>query len=89
MEPPIAEFKTIEFSKASRVSILDGVRSSFTISTMRSPVRYDISPLSLRGAGIAAQPGRDIPSPSAREFIVVAVPMVLQCPGEVVASTTI
>ena len=38
---------------------------------------------------MAAHPGNDIPSPSASEFIVVAVPIVLQNPGEVVASTTI
>ena len=32
------------------------------------------------GAGIAAQPGRDIPSASASEFMVEAVPMTMQCP---------
>ena len=35
---------------------------------------------SLSGAGMTAQPGRDMPSPSASEFIVVAVPIVLQWP---------
>ena len=29
---------------------------------------------------MAAQPGRDMPTASASEFIEVAVPMVLQCP---------
>src|ERR1043166_8564372 len=31
---------------------------------------------------MAAQPGSDMPSASASEFIVEAVPMVLQCPGD-------
>ncbi len=77
------------FSNAARVRIFDGVRSSHTISTMRLPVSYAISARSLYGAGIAAHPGRDMPSASAIEFMVLAVPMVLQCPGEGVASATI
>jgi hypothetical protein len=36
----------------------------------------------LCGAGIAAQPGSIMPSASASEFIVVAVPIVLQKPGD-------
>ena len=39
VEPPMAELTTMTFSKASRVMILDGRRSSHTISTMRLPVR--------------------------------------------------
>ena len=31
---------------------------------------------------MAAQPGSDMPSASASEFMVEAVPMVLQCPGD-------
>ena len=82
VEPPIAELTTIAFSNAARVSTCDGFRSSHTISTMRFPVRYAISWRSRWGAGIAAQPGRLMPSASASEFIVEAVPIVLQCPAE-------
>ena len=39
VEPPIAELMTMAFSKAARVMISDGFRSSQTISTMRLPVR--------------------------------------------------
>jgi hypothetical protein len=70
------------FSNASRVMMSDGVRPSSTISTIRRPVRYAMRARSRCGAGIAAHPGRLIPSASARAFIVVAVPIVLQCPGE-------
>jgi hypothetical protein len=38
VEPPIAEHATMAFSKASRVRISDGLRSSHTISTARRPV---------------------------------------------------
>ncbi len=31
---------------------------------------------------MAAQPGSDMPSASARLFMLVAVPMVLQCPAD-------
>ena len=38
VEPPMAEFTTMAFSKASRVRMSEGFRSSHTISTMRLPV---------------------------------------------------
>ena len=38
VEPPIAEFRAMVFSNASRVMIFAGVSSSSTISTMRLPV---------------------------------------------------
>ena len=60
----------------------EGRRFSFTIPTMRLPVSNAIQPRSRYGAGIAAQPGSDMPSASASEFIEVAVPMVLQWPTE-------
>src|SRR3954452_18208306 len=41
-----------------------------------------MAPRSLWGAGMAAPPGSIMPSASVREFMVVAVPMVLQKPGE-------
>src|SRR6266851_4530596 len=59
--------------KASRVMILEGLRSSRTISMMRRP---DISASAIRresAAGIAALPGRVMPSVSAMDAIVDAV----------------
>ena len=41
-----------------------------------------ITTYSVLGAGMTALPGSDIPNASAREFIVVAVPMVLHNPVE-------
>src|SRR4029450_11579524 len=82
VEPPIAELTTITFSNASRVMIFDGRRSSHTMSTMRLPDSYACAARSLCGAGIAAPPGNDIPSASASEFIVDAVPVVLQGPAD-------
>ena len=38
VEPPIAVLTTIALSKASRVNMSDGFRSSDTISTIRLPV---------------------------------------------------
>ena len=52
--------------------------SSSTFLTIRYPVSYAICDLSLYGAGIAAQPVSDMPSASAIEFILEAVPIVLQ-----------
>ena len=67
---------------AARVRMSDGLRSACTISTICRPVRQAHSRRSRYGAGIAALPGSDSPSASASEFIVVAVPMVLQKPVE-------
>ena len=39
VDPPMAEFTTMAFSKASRVMMSEGRRSCRTISTIRSPVR--------------------------------------------------
>src|SRR5882672_6798339 len=89
VEPPIAEQTTMAFSKAARVMMSDGFRSSRTISTIRLPVRYAIWPRSLCTAGMAAQPGSIMPSASASEFMVVAVPMVLQKPGDGAEEATI
>ncbi len=74
----MAEFTTIAFSKASLVIIAEGVKSSLTISTILRPVLYAICPRSLYGAGILALPVKLIPNASAKEFIVDAVPIVLQ-----------
>ena len=47
VEPPIAELTTIAFSNAFLVITCDGVKSSFTNSTIRKPVLYAICPRSL------------------------------------------
>ena len=82
VDPPIAELTRIAFRNAARVRMSDGFRSAATISTMRRPVSQAHSWRSRCGAGIAAEPGSDIPRASVRLFIVVAVPMVLQNPVE-------
>src|SRR5579863_9173223 len=82
VEPPIAELTTMQFSNACRVRMSEGFRSSQTMPTMRFPVSYAIWPRSRYGAGMAAQPGSDMPSASASAFIVDAVPMVLQWPTD-------
>ena len=81
-EAPSAAAATTAFSNAALVMMSEGRRFSCTIGTIRRPVSYAICPRSRYGAGIAAQPGSDMPSASASEFIDVAVPMVLQCPTE-------
>ena len=78
VDPPIAELTRIAFRKAARVRMSDGLRSARTISTMRRPVSHAACWRSRCGAGIAADPGSDMPSASVNEFIVVAVPIVLQ-----------
>ena len=70
------------FSIERSSSIADGLRSSQTISTMRSPVRWAISWRRESGAGIEAQPVSVSPIASARLVIVEAVPMVMQWPAE-------
>src|SRR4029078_11174884 len=82
VDPPIAELTTMTFSNASRVMIFDGRRSSHTMSTIRLPDSYALTARSLCGAGMAAEPGSDMPSTSASEFIVDAVPIVLQWPHD-------
>ncbi len=84
----MAEQTAIMFSKASRVMMSDGFRSSRTMSTMRLPVRYATWPRSRCTAGMTAEPGSIMPRASASEFIVVAVPMVLQKPGDGAADAT-
>src|SRR6266853_1001638 len=82
VEPPMAMPVRTALSKASRVRTFDGFRSSRTISMMRRP---DISASAMRresAAGIAALPGRVMPSVSAIEAMVDAVPITMQCPAE-------
>ncbi len=84
----MAEQTAMRFSNASRVMMSDGFRSSRTMSTMRLPDRYAIWPRSLWTAGMTAEPGSIMPSASASAFIVVAVPIVLQKPGDGAADET-
>ncbi len=82
VEPPMAALVRIAFSKASRVRILEIVRSSWTISTMRRPAMRASTLRRASTAGIAALPGRPMPSASTMHAIVEAVPMVMQWPWE-------
>ena len=68
--------------KASLVMMSDGRRFSSTIPTILRPVRYAICPRSRYGPGIAADPVSVMPRASAKEFIDVAVPIVLQWPAD-------
>jgi hypothetical protein len=68
----------IALMNAARVRMSEGLRSAAIISTICLPVRYATSWRSRSGAGMAAEPGSDMPSASVRLFIVVAVPIVLQ-----------
>ena len=78
---PSAAAATTAFSKAGFVMMSEGRRFSCTMPTMRCPVRNAIQPRSLCGPGMAAQPGSDMPRTSASEFMLSAVPIVLQCPA--------
>ncbi len=82
VEPPSAPLARTAFRKFSRRRILEMRRSSLTMATMRRPVSWAITLRRLSAAGIAAQPGRLMPSASAIEFMVDAVPMTLQWPTE-------
>ncbi len=70
------------FSKAWRVRMSDGFRSSATISTMRRPDICARVERRASAAGMAALDGRVMPKASTREAIEDAVPMVLQWPAE-------
>ena len=82
VEPPIAALTRIAFSNASRVRIFDSFRSSRTMSTMRMPDRCASTRRRASTAGMAALCGRLVPSASAMQAIVDAVPIVLQVPAE-------
>ncbi len=78
--PPMAACTMMAFSKASRVRILDGVRSSATIPTIRAPALFAILPSSKLEAGMRALAGRAIPRASAITTLVFAVPRKAQVP---------
>ena len=64
----------------SRVMILRGVRPSPIISTTRLPDCLAIRRFLADTAWASPQPGRDIPSTSARQLMVLAVPSMEQVP---------
>ena len=80
VEQPIAIATAIAFSKASRVWIFCGVRSSHTISTMRRPDSEARRIWPASAAGMELPPGSTIPTASAIAVIVLAVPIVIQVP---------
>ena len=82
VEPPMAALTRIAFSNASRVMIDDGRTSSRTMSTMRRPARWAVSYRRESTAGQVAEYGSCMPSASAMDAIVDAVPIVMQCPLE-------
>src|SRR5215469_15446602 len=79
-EPPIAALLKIAFSMAFRVRILEMRRSSSTIFTIRRPLNWARVLRRASTAGMAALPGRLIPSASTMLAMLDAVPMVMQCP---------
>jgi hypothetical protein len=80
VEQPMAMATVMPFSKASRVSMSVGFRSSHTMSTMRRPAAAHMRLWLASGAGIAEAPGRVMPMASAMAVMVEAVPMVMQTP---------
>ena len=78
----MAAFARIAFSNDCRVRIFAMPRSSWTICTMRRPVICASVLRRASTAGMAALPGKLIPSASTILAIVEAVPMVMQWPFE-------
>jgi hypothetical protein len=67
---------------AAGVTILDGNRSSQTISTIRRPDSEAMRGWLESGAGIEDEPGSEKPMASITDIMVAAVPMVMQVPCE-------
>jgi hypothetical protein len=80
VEQPIAIATVIAFSKALRVWIFRGVKSSQTISTMRRPHSEAMRIWPASAAGIDDAPGSVMPIASAIAVMVDAVPIVMQVP---------
>jgi len=70
------------FSKAFAVRIMSGVRRVFAICTATVPVRSATRTRSAVTAGGAAPPGTVMPSASATQAMVLAVPITEQVPTE-------
>ncbi len=82
VEPPMAISTMIAFSKACSVRRSVGLTSSQTSSTARRPLSEAMRLWLESTAGMDDTPGSDIPSASAMDIIVAAVPIVMQVPGE-------
>ena len=82
VEPPSAICTAAALRNAPRVRIRCGVRSSRIICTIRSPQAAAIRGCAESTAGMLVLPGSASPSASTIDVIVLAVPIVLQVPGE-------
>ncbi len=80
VEPPMASSTRIAFSNASGVRILSMVRPSRAICTARAPVSSATRMRSAVTAGGDAPPGTVMPSASAMQAMVLAVPITEQVP---------
>ena len=86
--PPRAISTVIALSKASAVRICDGGGPPSASSTARAPVASAARARAASTAGMAAVPGRHMPSASTSDAIVDAVPISLQCPKLGVAAVS-
>ena len=79
VDPPMAMSARIALSKACAVRTCDGLGPpASAISTARRPAISAMASRRASGAGIAAFPGSVIPSASATDAMVDAVPMTMQ-----------
>ena len=85
VDPPIASSTLSAFSTDAVVTMRSGVRPSAASATARAPVASPARNRSAWTAGIAAVPGSVMPSVSAMQAMVLAVPITAQVPA-VVAS---
>jgi hypothetical protein len=83
VEPPIDSSTRNAFSTDFGVMILSGVSFEPISLTASAPVSSAARKRSACTAGIAAVPGRMMPSPSARHAMVEAVPITAQVPAVV------
>ena len=83
VEPPMASSTRSAFSMAAGVRICAGVTRERASATAASPVASAARSRSACTAGMAAVPGSAIPSVSAMQAIVLAVPMTAQVPAVV------
>ena len=83
VEPPIASSTRSAFSTDFAVMICDGRSGFFASSTARAPVASAARSRSACTAGMAAVPGSAMPSASAMDAIVEAVPITAQVPAVV------
>ena len=80
VEPPIASSTRMAFSNAFAVRILSIVRRWWAIRTASVPVSSAMRMRSAVTAGADAPPGAMMPSASAMQAMVLAVPMTEQVP---------